>query len=362
MVLGRGLYRVHYGMNRSAVIYALISAALFGVSTPAAKYLVGSVHPAVLAGATLLRCRHWHRGSASDSAIGCPGVLEAALTRADMPWLGGAIVAGGVIGPLLMMTGLARIDAAAASLLLTLEGAATALMAWFIFHENFDRRIAIGMGFLISGAAVLSWTGTPTVPTLAGPLAIVGACLAWGLDNNLTRKVSLADPLQIVELKGLAAGPFNLLLGLLVGGSIPSLSAVAIAGIVGFLGYGVSLAFFVVALRHLGTARTGAELLTAPFLGSVVAVTLLGEPLSVQLIIAGVLMVIGVWLHLTETHEHEHVHETMAHTHPHVHDEHHQHAHGPMDPPGEPHTHFHEHGKLRHSHPHVPDMHHVHRH
>lgn len=353
-------------MNRAAVVYALISAALFGVSTPAAKFLVGSVHPVVLAG--LLYC-----GAGVGIAVlrrvvprvlpsVLPGAPEAALTRSDAPWLAGAIAAGGVIGPLLLMAGLSSTDAAAASLLLTLEGAATALMAWFIFHENFDRRIALGVALLVAGAAVLSWSGTPTMSTIIGPLAIVGACLAWGLDNNLTRKVSLSDPLQIVELKGLVAGPFNLLLGVSIGASFPNISAVAFAGIVGFFGYGVSLVLFVVALRHLGTARTGAYFSTAPFLGSAVAVVVLGEQVTAQLVIAGALMAAGVWLHLTERHEHEHVHEPMAHAHPHVHDEHHQHAHSALDPPGEPHTHFHEHGPMRHAHAHTPDMHHVHKH
>ena len=349
-------------MNRTAVIYALISAALFGVSTPAAKILVGTVHPAILAG--LLYC-----GAGVGIAVlrrVLPSIVAAApevtLTRSELPWFAGAILAGGVIGPLLLMAGLARTDAATASLLLTLEGAATALMAWFIFHENFDRRIALGMAFLLAGAAVLSWSGTPAVHSLIGPLAIVGACLAWGLDNNLTRKVSLADPLQIVQLKGLIAGPFNLVLGLALGAALPDLSAILIAGVVGFFGYGVSLALFVVALRHLGTARTGAYFSTAPFLGSVAAIVSLGEPITAQLAIAGIFMAVGVWLHLTERHEHEHVHQPMAHVHPHAHDEHHQHTHSPSDPPGDFHTHFHQHTWLRHSHPHVPDMHHAHRH
>src|SRR5262249_16233961 len=223
-------------------------------------------------------------------------------------------------------------------------------------------RIALGMGCLISGAVVLSWTGSPSLQTMTGPLAIVGACLAWGLDNNLTRKVSLADPLQIVQLKGLIAGPFNLVPALAArpslpaGASIPAVSAIAFAGVVGFLGYGVSLALFVLALRHLGTARTGAYFSTAPFLGSAAAVAALGEPITGQLLVAGCLMAAGVWLHVTEHHEHEHGQEPLAHAHPHVLDAHHQHAHGPLDPPGDPHTHFHEHGPMRHTHPHVPDM------
>ena len=351
-------------MNRHAVALALLSAALFGVSTPAAKALLGAIDPTVLAG--LLYCGAG-LGVAVLRRIAKPLLMpgapaEARLTLVDAPWLAGAIVAGGIIGPVLLMIGLARTDAAAASLLLTLEGVATALLAWFVFHENFDRRVAIGMGCLVAGALTLSWTGEPSLNGLLGPLAIVGACVAWGLDNNLTRKVSLADPLQIVELKGMIAGPVNLGLGLWMGGSLPPPSPLMFAGLVGFFGYGVSLALFVVALRHLGTARTGAYFSTAPFLGTVAAILFLGEMVTVQLIIAGFLMAIGVWLHLTEDHQHEHAHEPMDHAHSHVHDEHHQHTHKPSDPPGEPHAHRHRHEPMRHKHPHMPDMHHTHRH
>jgi drug/metabolite transporter (DMT)-like permease len=349
-------------MNWTAVFCALVSAALFGVSTPAAKALVGSVHPAVLAG--LLYC-----GAGVGVAVirrALPWIVsrtpEVSLARSELPWLAGAIGSGGIVGPLLLMVGLSRTDAATASLLLTLEAAVTALMAWFIFHENYDRRIALGMACLIAGAGVLSWSGAPTLDNMLGPLAIVGACIAWGFDNNLTRKVSLADPLQIVELKGLIAGPFNLVLGLLLGADIPRISIALIAGIVGFLGYGISLILFVLALRGLGTARTSAYFSTAPFIGSAAAVIAFGDPVTPPLIIAGVLMACGVWLHMTEHHEHEHFHAPMAHTHPHVHDEHHRHVHSPVDPPGEPHTHLHEHKPMRHAHPHVPDMHHIHHH
>ena len=351
-------------MNHHAVLLALLSAALFGMSTPAAKTLLSTVDPAVLAG--LLYCgagvgvallRRFARPLLSGRAP-----VEMPLATRDAPWLAAAIVIGGIVGPILLMIGLQRTDAATASLLLTLEGVATALLAWFVFHENFDRRIALGMGCLVAGAAALTWSGQPTLSGMLGPLAIVGACLAWGLDNNLTRKVSLSDPLQIVEFKGLIAGPVSLALGLWSGGSMPELSSVLIAGLVGFIGYGVSLVLFVLALRDLGTARTGAYFSTAPFVGALVAVVALRDPLTLQLLAAGLLMAFGVWLHLTEDHRHEHEHEPMEHTHPHVHDAHHQHAHTSEDPPGEPHTHLHRHERMRHKHPHVPDMHHTHRH
>ena len=349
-------------MNKVAILYALISAALFGASTPAAKLLLGTIDPVLLAG--LLYC-----GAGIGIAIvrrtmarkdSAP--MQAPLTGKDAPWLAGAILFGGILGPVLMMLGVARTGAATASLLLALEGAATALIAWFAFHESFDRRILLGMVCIVAGAVVLSWSGTPTVDGAIGPIAILGACIAWGLDNNLTRKVSLADPLQIVELKGLAAGPFNVMLALAAGASIPSLPAISLAAITGFLGYGVSLVLYVVALRHLGAARTGAYFATAPFLGAVIAVVALGDPISGGLLVAGALMGVGVWLHATEHHEHEHLHDPMVHEHPHTHDVHHQHAHSVGDPSGEPHTHVHAHGQIRHSHPHSPDMHHTHRH
>ena len=351
-------------MARTAVFYALVSAALFGLSTPAAKALLGSTHPAVLAG--LLYCGAG-LGIALlrrlvPTALASGAAPEVGLQRSDLPWLAGAIAAGGIVGPVLLMIGLTYTNAATASLLLTLEGAATVLMAWFLFHENFDRRIALGMVCLLLGAAVLSGSEAPTLDSIVGPLAILGACIAWGLDNNLTRKISLSDPLQIVELKGLIAGPVSLMLGLWAGGAVPSLAAASVAAVVGFVGYGVSLALFVKALRQLGAARTGAYFSTAPFFGAAAAVIALGEPLTVQLVVAGALMAIGVWLHLTEHHEHGHVHQPAAHSHPHVHDEHHRHEHRPDDPPGEQHTHWHEHQWLKHGHPHTPDMHHGHRH
>jgi drug/metabolite transporter (DMT)-like permease len=350
-------------MKRSAIFYALVSAALFGISTPAAKVLLGSIDSTVLAG--LLYCGAGVGMTVVrvlSGAIAGPSAGDVSLGRKDLPWLAAAIFAGGIVGPVLLMFGLARTDAATASLLLTLESVLTALMAWFLFGENFGRRIVLGMGCLVLGAAMLSWSGQPTLAGLTGPLAIVAACCAWALDNNLTRKVALSDPLQIVQLKGLVAGPVTFALGLWMGGAIPAAPAAALAAVIGFFCYGVSLTFFVVALRHVGAARTAAYFATAPFFGAAIAVAFLGEPVTLQLAGAGLLMGLGVWLHITEHHRHRHAHEAVIHTHAHGHEEHHRHAHGPDDPPGEPHNHSHRHGRLEHAHAHVPDMHHRHRH
>jgi len=271
------------------------------------------------------------------------------------------VLAGGVAGPVLLMFGLARTSAADTALLLNLEGIATMTIAWVVFRENVDRRILLGALAILAGAVLLSWQGGPAGVGW-GALLIAGACLAWGIDNNLTRKLSGADPVQIAMLKGLAAGTVNLGLALARGAALPAPVTLLGAGLIGFLGYGVSLTLFVLALRHLGTARTGAYFSTAPFIGGAVAVVLFGEPVTARLLGAALLMAIGITLHLIERHEHEHVHEEMLHEHAHVHDAHHQHAHGPGDPSGEPHMHAHRHTRLVHTHPHYPDLHHRHGH
>jgi drug/metabolite transporter (DMT)-like permease len=345
-------------------ILALTSATLFGASTPFAKTLVGEVHPALLAailylgsGLGLLLVRSAQRLFQADQAP-----RSEHLGRVGALWLGAAILFGGVVGPVLLMYGLTMTPASSASLLLNMEGVLTALLAWFVFRENFDRRIAIGMASIVAGAVVLSWQGQATLTNMLGPMAVTGACLAWAIDNNFTRKVSLSDPVQIAMLKGLTAGTVNLVLALMIGASMPPIPTVTAAALLGFIGYGFSLVLFVLALREIGTARTGAYYSTAPFIGAVIAFIVLREPVTPALLIAGVLMGIGVWLHLTERHEHQHEHEPLTHTHPHVHDEHHQHEHGPSDPPGEPHSHSHAHVRLRHKHAHFPDTHHQHSH
>jgi drug/metabolite transporter (DMT)-like permease len=287
---------------------------------------------------------------------------EVRLTGRDLPWLVAAIVSGGVIGPVLLMFGLSSTPASSASLLLNLEGAFTVLLAWFVFRENFDRRIATGMALITAGAVTLSWLGRPELGVPWGALAIAGACLAWAADNNFTRNVSAADPVQIAMLKGLCAGAVNTCLALSFGAKIPPAGSLTAVAVIGFFGYGVSLVLFVLALRHLGTARTGAYFSLSPFLGALLSVLWLHESFTTGFVVAALLMAAGVWLHLTERHEHQHAHDAMDHEHLHHHDAHHQHTHEPNDPPGEPHSHRHRHQPLTHSHPHYPDLHHRHRH
>ena len=341
---------------------ALLAAALFGVSAPLAKLLLRDASPQLLAGLLYLGSG---MGLALFWAKRRSARREAALTRTDAPWLAGAILFGGGLAPVLLMAGLSRTPASGASLLLNLEGVFTAVMAWFVFRENFDRRIALGMVAIVAGGVLLSWEGHLAWGGLVGPLMVMGACLAWGIDNNFTQKISAGDPVQIAMLKGLAAGTVNTAIALALGARWPSFGVIGSALVLGLLSYGVSLVLFVLALRQLGTARTGAYFSTAPFVGAAVSLLVFRERPTLLFIAAAGCMALGVWLHLTERHEHDHVHDEMDHAHAHVHDEHHRHAHTTGVPPVTdpiPHVHAHRHEPVTHSHAHYPDIHHRHDH
>lgn len=344
------------GLDRG-VMAALGAALLFGAGTPFAKLLLSHVDAWMLAALLYL-------GSGTGLWL-LRRVRQADAvrpSRSEWGWLAGATLSGGVVGPVLLMFGLSSMPATGASLLLNAEGVLTALLAWFVFKENFDRRIAVGMLAIVAGAVVLSWPDDASMRVDIGALAVLGACLAWAIDNNLTRKVSLSDASFIAMVKGLAAGGTNFVFAWTLGSSLPSPSTLGAAALLGFLSYGASLVLFVLALRHLGTARTGAYFSVAPFFGALLGVLVLKEPVSASLLAAGALMAVGVWLHLTEKHGHLHTHEAAEHAHEHVHDTHHQHVHVDGTAAAEGHTHAHVHTVVTHSHGHYPDAHHRHTH
>ncbi len=352
------------------VLAALVSAFLFGAGTPLAKGLLkgllGQVSPWLLAG--LL-----YAGSGLGLLIyrRIQKLPTPRLNRHETLWLLAAIVCGGGAAPVLLMFGLSGMAASHASLLLNAEAVLTTLLAWALFKEHLGSRIVLGMVLIVAGAMLLSWpqggAGTAVRPDELWPaLAVLLACFFWALDNNFTRKVAHADASWIACVKGLCAGVTNLVLAFLLGATLPSLAGISAAMVVGFLAYGVSLALFVVALRHLGASRTGAYFSVAPFVGALVSILLFAEPVTWQLLAASTLMALGVWLHLTEHHEHAHKHAAHSHAHPHVHAHdqhgHHVHAHASGEDSAEPHAHAHHHEALSHDHAHYPDAHHRHGH
>lgn len=344
------------GLHSVGVQSGIAAALLFGAGTPLAKLLLGAVSPWLLAGLLY---------AGSGLGLGLYRLIarrqRVRLARREVLPLLGAIGFGGVLGPVLLMFGLANMPATGASLLLNAEGVFTAILAWFVFRENVDRRIALGMAAIVAGAVVLSIPTGTEVGSVWPSLAILAACLCWGIDNNLTRMVALTDASWLAAVKGGVAGPVNLVIALLLGARLPSIASITGSMAVGFFAYGVSLVLFIVALRHLGTARAGAYFSVAPFFGALLAVAF-GAPVTAPLVVAAALMGLGVWLHLTERHEHEHTHEAIKHDHWHVHDSHHRHEHDEPVAADIRHRHVHTHDPIVHSHEHYPDVHHRHGH
>lgn len=343
------------------VFSALAAAALFGASVPFVKQFVNDMPAILLAGILYL-----------GSGIGLcilrvlrdHGWRNPGLTNNEWPWLLGAVAFGGVAGPILLMLGLLNTTAASASLLLNLESVFTAVLAWVVFKENTDQKMVMGMMCIVAGGLLLSWTGQDGsfgTNNLLSSLYILAACLCWAIDNNLMRKVSVSDTLFTAGFRGMVSAVFNIGWALLLGYTIPIWSVSGKVMFIGFLGYGLSLVLFLLALRGLGAARTGAYFGAAPFFGAAFAVIFFQESTSVWFWGAGLLMAVGLYLHLTERHEHAHKHIGVCHAHRHVHDEHHQHTHVIWDGK-EPHNHVHEHVMLEHCHKHVPDIHHRHVH
>lgn len=339
---------------------ALGAAILFGGSTPFAKLLLSNISPILLAGLLYL-----------GSGIGLmvirlvrdQGWNNPKLPNNEWPWLLGAICFGGVLGPMLLMVGLTQTSSANASLLLNLEAVLTAVIAWVVFKENADKRIVLGMFLIVLGGVLLSWPhGQISSKGWIGSLSIAGACLCWAIDNNLTRKVSASDSFFIAGSKGLVAGIVNIGLAYWLDMLLPSWTLTGTALVCGFFGYGVSLLLFILALRGLGTSRTGAYFSVAPFIGAAIAILFFKEDPTLLFWAALFLMGVGVWLHLTENHEHEHIHEILFHEHTHIHDEHHQHSHEFVYDGKKAHSHPHKHERLVHSHHHYPDVEHMHKH
>jgi drug/metabolite transporter (DMT)-like permease len=343
-------------------VLGLLAAALFGVSAPLAKLLLAEADPFVLAGLlylggglALAALRGLRRGAA-------PAGREAPLGRADLPLLGAIAAVGGMAGPVLMLVGLTRVSGVAGALLLNLEAPLTILLAVAWFGEHLGRR-EVGAAALVSaGAGVLAWAPSGLRADAIGVLALAGACACWAIDNNLVQRLTLRDPVAVARAKALVAGSATLLLALSIGRPLPAPGVVGMALALGAASFGASIVLDTYALRLLGAAREAAYFATAPFVGALLAVPILGESLGVREAGAGLVMALGVALLLRERHSHEHVHDEMEHEHLHVHDEHHRHEHGDGVAGGEPHAHPHRHEPLRHAHPHVSDAHHRHPH
>jgi drug/metabolite transporter (DMT)-like permease len=348
--------------RRRGYLYGLLSAALFGVSPPLCKLLLGQVAPVMMAG-----CLYLAGGLALTLFLLGRRLLgktesEARLQRSDAPILLGIVLLGGIAGPVLMLLGLQRLSGFTGSLLLNLEAPLTMALAVLIFREHLSKKELVAAAIITAGAVLMRMEPGATRADLAGVLCIAGACLSWALDNNLSQRLTLRDPARVARFKTLTAGAANLTIALSMGQAPPQLESMMALFAIGALGYGASLVLDNHALRALGAAREAAIFSSAPFLGALAALVLLKDRPTAWQIAGAALMFVGVVTLLRARHGHRHRHDSMSHEHAHSHDAHHQHPHRSGDPSGEPHSHPHTHEPIEHEHPHASDLHHRHRH
>ena len=341
------------GAVRRGLIRCGAAALLFGASIPVASQLAGEMGPFVLAGLLYLGAGL----AAVPQALRTPPTL--AGLRRGWGRLTLAVVFGGLVGPLLLVLGLARTSAASASLLLNLELPLTVLLAGWVFREHLGSRVVAG-ALLVTGAAAVLTAPEGASAVRLGGLLIAAACLAWAVDNVVTANLDELAPAHVTLVKGLVAGSVNTLIGL-GAGELPNAGPALAALAVGAVGYGFSITLWVAGARDLGAARAQVVFAVAPFIGATLAWLVVREPATLSQVLALLVAAAGVSLVLGSAHQHEHEHPALVHDHEHTHDDgHHTHPHD-----GDPslrHQHPHSHEAQRHTHPHVPDLHHRHSH
>lgn len=349
-------------MYKRPILFIIISASLFGISAPLAKLLLKDISPIAMAGLLYLGA---FAGLALYSLLfqtkKTKPQKSASLEKNDLPWLAGAIISGGIIAPICLMTGLTLVTGFSASLLLNLEGVATVLIAVLIFRENSGKRLWLALLTMTIAGVFLSWDPNTGKFNVIGSLLIVVATVGWGIDNNLTRKISDKNPIQISMIKGLIAGTISLSLALILDQKVIMGISIFYALLLGAFSYGLSLVFFVNALRGLGASRVGAFYSFGPFIGGLLSIVIFRDMTIWVIVPTLILMAVGVWLLINENHQHAHLHQSDTHNHSHRHDDmHHTHEHSEVIE--ENHTHEHAHSEIAHVHEHFPDTHHRHTH
>jgi drug/metabolite transporter (DMT)-like permease len=349
--------------KRQGALYGLAAAILFGMSPPFAKLLLPESGPMLTAGLLYLGAG---LGLLLFEMTGCQwlnlGVEEAPVRRADAGLLAGVILTGGMLGPFLMLWGLERLSGVLTSLLLNLEAPFTVLVAVLVFREHLARLEFGGVVVIMLAAGILTYRPGAIRGDVFGILAVLGACLCWAIDNNLSQRLSLRDPLVVTRIKTLGAGLGMLGLAAITGQPWPSFTITLAVFVLGLVSYGMSLVLDMRALRLLGAAREAGFFATAPFIGAVVAVPVLGERWDIQDVTAIALMLVGVALLFRAHHAHGHTHEELEHDHVHRHEDHHDHSHDGEVLFQDPHAHPHRHLPLTHDHPHLSELHHRHDH
>lgn len=343
-----------------AIGFAILAALLYGISSPVSKLLLVKLQPTLMAALLYLGAGIGMLGLNFFKVLLKKEKVEASMTKKELPFIIGMILLD-IAAPIFLMIGLKMTTAANASLLNNFEIVATSIIALVIFKETIGKRMWLAIGFITLSSILLSVSDISSLSFTVGSIFVLLACISWGFENNCTRMLSLKDPLQIVVVKGFGSGLGALIIALSVGRIELDWAYVLIALLLGFVAYGMSIYFYIIAQRSLGAARTSAYYAAAPFIGVLISWVILKEPITPLFTIALFVMLVGTYFAVTEEHGHMHVHVVETHEHKHNHhDGHHDHTHD-YEVAGE-HSHAHTHEAVEHTHEHLPDLHHRHTH
>lgn len=349
------------GLNQGKyILYAFLAAALYGISSPISKRLLYKLEPAQIAAFLYLGAGFGIMLLNLINGLQKRKIEEQNVTKKDLLFVIGMVVLD-IGAPILLMFGLKSTTSANASLLNNFEIVATSLIALFLFGEAINKRMWVAITLITISSIILTVNDYSGLTFSGGSFLVLGACICWGLENNCTRMLSLKNPLQIVVIKGFGSGLGSLILSLFLKEKIKNIEFIFLAMFLGFIAYGLSIYYYIMAQRGLGAAKTSAFYAVSPFIGVLLSWLVFQEKLTAYFLSALIIMILGAYYAATENHVHMHTHVPVTHEHKHNHmDGHHNHTHS-YEVIGE-HTHVHTHEAVIHSHPHSPDLHHRHRH
>ena len=330
-----------------ATMYAIVAAALYAINVPFSKVLLGHVEPTMMAAFLYLGAGLGMFAYRIVSKAAGKTASTEQLTKKELPYTIAMVVLD-IIAPILLMFGIQYSNAANVSLINNFEIVATSLIALFVFKEVISQRLWIAIALVTVASVILSFEGAGSFEFNIGSLFVFGACLCWGIENNCTRMISNKSSIEIVVIKGTFSGLGSLILALTSGEKIPSILWMVCVLMLGFVAYGLSIYFYVMAQKDLGAAKTSAYYSIAPFLGVAFGMLILGERPAVQFYVALIVMIVSTYFMIKDTIELQHTHEhTHTHTHEHSHGDivhSHEHTHT--------HTHIHVHGEDINNHEH----------
>lgn len=346
--------------KKFAIFMAILAASLFGISSPISKLLLVEIPPTLMSSLLYLGAGVGMLAINYIKGISKIEKIEAQMTKKEMPYILGMVILD-IAAPICLMLGLTMTTSANASLLNNFEIVATSIIALLIFKEAIGKRMWISISLITLSSIILSFEDVGSFTFSIGSIFVLMACLCWGFENNCTRMLSLKDPLQIVVVKGFGSGFGSLIIALVLKQHSTNLLYIAMALLLGFVAYGLSIYFYIMAQRELGAARTSAYYAIAPFIGVLLSIIIFSQQITISFIIALVIMIIAAFFAGVEHHKHIHIHEEITHEHRHNHiDNHHNHVHEYRIE--SEHSHVHTHEKAEHIHKHTPDMHHAHPH